>query len=460
MADYWPSANGNWSTLSNWLTAVGQTAGVLPGSADDVYANGRTVTVDIDPFVNSVRTTVGPGGTGGGLFRLSDNVSLTALLIVPGTNTCINYNSSLFATVVGFLIGTNDGNIVGISNTSSGTLFFYGNAEGGSFGNGYGFNNSSTGTITIYGEVSGGRGGSVSAYGVYNASTGTINIIGNVYSRVSAGCWNNNIGTINITGQAICAGSASCGANQSGGTINLVGNSLGGPSANGLVNSSTGVINVTGNVIGGTGSTTYGVNNNTATGSVYVYGKAIASNTAAGANNASSGLLYCTSVVGNDFGLGSVGIAASVPGLINAQNGRAYVEQVEFGVRGATPITGPVYILPSNRNTLTGYTTALGQTVTFYNSLSVDGLLPPASSVRLGEVYNVGNSVGTMAVPAPESVEFGVPIDNTVGTAALTPQNVWGYARLSATETGSIGDRLRNAATAQSVGSQIASFNL
>jgi len=65
-----------------------------------------------------------------------------------------------------------------------------------------------------------------------------------------------------------------------------------------------------------------------------------------------------------------------------------------------------------------------------------------------------------MAVPALESVIFGVPVDNTVGTAALTPQNVWGYARLSATEIGSIGDRLRNAATTQAVGSQIASFNL
>jgi hypothetical protein len=65
-----------------------------------------------------------------------------------------------------------------------------------------------------------------------------------------------------------------------------------------------------------------------------------------------------------------------------------------------------------------------------------------------------------MAVPAPEQVEFGVSVDNTVGVAALTPQTVWGYSRLSATDVGSMGDRLRNTATAQSVGSQIASFNL
>ena len=137
-----------------------------------------------------------------------------------------------------------------------------------------------------------------------------------------------------------------------------------------------------------------------------------------------------------------------------------YVEQFEFGPRGQTPISGPVYILPSNRNTLTGYTTAVGTPVTFYNSLSVNGLLPPVSSVQAGVVYNVGNSVGTMAVPSASAVQFGVPVDNTIGTAALRPQDVWGYARLSATQVDSMGDRLRNAATTQSIGYQIASFNL
>jgi hypothetical protein len=65
-----------------------------------------------------------------------------------------------------------------------------------------------------------------------------------------------------------------------------------------------------------------------------------------------------------------------------------------------------------------------------------------------------------MAVPSASAIQFGVPVDNTVGVATLTPQTVWGYSRLSATDVGSMGDRLRNAATTQSIGSQIASFNL
>jgi hypothetical protein len=221
-------------------------------------------------------------------------------------------------------------------------------------------------------------------------------------------------------------------------------------------NSSSSTLFLTGNIYGG--GSAVGINN-AAAGTVSIQGNAIGGSGAAGVNNASTGVATITKVVGNAFGLGSVGIG-SVVGASNTQNGRLYVEQVEFGPRGQTPISGPVYIIPSNRNTLTGVLTALGNTVTFYNSLSVDGLMPPASSVRLGTVYNVGNSVGTMAVPSASAVQFGVPVDNTVGVAALTPQTVWGYSRLSATDVGSMGDRLRNAATAQSVGSQIASFNL
>jgi hypothetical protein len=294
---------------------------------------------------------------------------------------------------------------------------------------------------------------------------GTSNIIGNIYAGTgnnTRGVSNNSTGTLNITGNAF---GPPTGVNQpaavynaSNGIINFVGNAIGGGQSSGwgLWNTSTGTINVTGNVIGGTAAAGA---NNAGVGTISIFGTASASNFTNGATNTSTGLLYITKVVGNNFGLGTVGVN-SVVGASNTQNGRMYVEQVEFGPRGQTPISGPVYIIPSNRNTLTGVLTALGNTVTFYNSLSVNGLLPPVSSVRLGTVYNVGNSVGTMAVPSASAVEFGVPVDNTVGVAALTPQNVWGYSKLSATDVGSMGDRLRNTATAQSVGSQIASFNL
>jgi len=392
MADYWPAANGNWSTLSNWLTATGQTAGVLPTSADDVYADNRTVTVDISPRVNTVRSTAVPGGTAGGTFTLNNGISLSANVIC-GTGNCVLYGgaSPNSASIIGNIFGGSGANpSTGAVNNSTGTLFIFGNAVGGSAAtNGHGLNNNSSGTLTITGSITGGSSGGGSL-GILNGSTGIVNVIGN------------------------CTGGTAVGAR-------------------GITNNSTGTVNISGSVFGGIAGT--GVANN------------------------STGLIYATRVVGNSFGLGSVGIA-SVQALENTQNGRAYVEQVEFGSRGATPISGPVYILPSNRNTLTGRLTALGDTVTFYNSLSVSDLLPPVSSVQAGVVYNVGNSVGTMAVPSASAVQFGVPVDNTVGTAALQPQDVWGYARLSATQVDSMGDRLRNTVTTQSIGYQIASFNL
>ena len=414
MADYWPAANGNWSTLSNWLTATGQTAGVLPTSADDVFADNRTVTVDISPRVNSVRTTQRTGGTAGGSFTLSNNVSLTAT-VTPGTTTCVTFGNTGASSIVGFISGSSSSNIASVTNTSTGTLTILGNIEAGINGNSYGVNNSSTGAVTIFGNLSGARTVTSTGYGVFNSGLfpSTVNIVGNCFGRVSSGAFNNSTGTINVTGG--CFGSS-------------------------------------------TNSGILGINNNS-TGRVFINGNAIAGDASAGANNASTGLLYITRVVGNSFGLGSVGIN-SIVGASNSQNGLMYVEQFEFGSRGQTPISGPVYILPSNRNTLTGILTALGNTVTFYNSLSVDGLLPPVSSVQAGVVYNVGNTVGTMAVPSASAVQFGVAVDNTTGTAALQPQDVWGYARLSATQVDSMGDRLRNTATTQSIGYQIASFNL
>jgi hypothetical protein len=298
-----------------------------------------------------------------------------------------------------------------------------------------------------------------------------LNIIGNVIGSPLAGSGHCgaqcDVGpaTINVTGNVIgsSVNSSNFGIRNvvTGTVINIIGNVIGNV-AEGLNTNSPCVISVSGNVIGGTSLNVFGIRTTGTPPTITVVGT-VSGGTGSGASgisNESTGFVYATKAAGNGFGLGSVGIGGAAVGLANSQNGRAYVEQVEFGPRGATPISGPVYILPSNRNTLVGYTTALGNTVTFYNSLSVNGLLPPASSVRLGTVYNVGNSVGTMAVPSASAVEFGVPVDNTVGVAALTPQTVWGYSRLSATDVGSIGDRLRNAATTQSVGSQIASFNL
>ena len=50
--------------------------------------------------------------------------------------------------------------------------------------------------------------------------------------------------------------------------------------------------------------------------------------------------------------------------------------------------------------------------------------LPIEADVRLGKSYNSGNKVGTLAVPAKESVAYGVAVDDTVGIAVLTPSEI------------------------------------
>jgi hypothetical protein len=548
MANYLPQNSGLWSTTT-WITAFSNLTAFAGGNTpptviDDVYADGKTITVDINTAVRTIRTSTTPrtGGLAGGGFRMNNGISLSAN-VIAGTTTCLSFLSSapstctLFGGVTGgtasFINGFNNnstgtvfiygsevtggtgtgsegvvnsslgtiflsadvrggqstglnnnstgfvfitgnvfgsqigGNIVGLNN--NGTCTIYGNIAGGpqfaggAGGNAYGVNNGiSSSVLTVYGNVSGARLITASGYGIFNNGGGRATIFGDVFGIASPGVYNNSGAVlVEVIGNVYGGGSQHGIQNNQTGTVNITGSSIGGIGANlhGVTNVSTGTVNIYGAVLGGQTSTSYGVNNSVG-GQVYVYGNAIGSNLGAGANNAGTGLLYITKVVGNNFGLGTTGVVNSIVGASNSQNGRMYVEQFEFGPRGQTPISGPVYILPSNRNTLTGVLTALGNTVTFYNSLSVSGLMPPASSVRLGTVYNVGNSVGTMAVPSAGAVQFGVPVDNTVGVAALTPQTVWGYSRLSATDVGSMGDRLRNAATSQSVGSQIASFNL
>lgn len=95
-----------------------------------------------------------------------------------------------------------------------------------------------------------------------------------------------------------------------------------------------------------------------------------------------------------------------------------------------------------------------------YTLVSPDTIVdsPAISDVRLGVIYANGNYTGTLAVPNANQVSVGIPIGNTVGTALLTPDAVWNHLTTNMTTPNSIGERLKNAATVDTTGSQIASF--
>ena len=352
----------------------------------------------------------------------------------------------------------------GIWNGSTGTINLVGNLSGGTGGEG--IYNSSLGTVNVSGNVFGGIGGSGGTVtGIANVFLGTVNVMGNVFGTANGGSGATNLsfGILNITGDVFSRGTAVGAVNNSAGVLTIVGKVSGGSGTNGFgaSNTSFGTLNVVGNVEGGTGTSSHGVHNSSG-GSVSISGIAIGGigTTAYGLNNAATGYAYAKAVSGNAFGTGnSAGISVNA-GAANSQNGSLYVEEFYFGIRGATPIVGPVYIVPKSNNTLVGVISATGSSVSFYNSLSVNNLVPPTSSVRSGVIYDAGNKTGTMTIPSLSSVLLDVLVDNTSGIAALTPNTIWDYSRLSATDVNTIGGRLKDVITTQALGQQIASFNL
>jgi hypothetical protein len=289
-------------------------------------------------------------------------------------------------------------------------------------------------SASLVGNCTGGS--AQQAFGAANTSTGTLNITGNATggsSNNGHGIQNGGTGTLNITG-------------------NVTGGSTGG--AAGAQNNSTGTLNITGNATGGAATNANGTNNNT-TGTVTLVGSALASNNAIGANNVSTGILNVKRAVGNDWGIGATGmvsVAGVVSGVVGSQT---RVEEFEFGLLGQAPVTGAVSCPDQTTNVCLVHRLSSTKK-TLIDAASAAGALPSAANVRSGTTFNFGNTTGTLAVPAAGSVALGVAVDNTTGTAVLTPAAVWDALTSGMTTSGSIGARLKNAATLDSTGQQLA----
>jgi hypothetical protein len=284
------------------------------------------------------------------------------------------------------------------------------------------------------------------------------NIVGGTFSNNGHGSNNTSSGTLNITGN-VTAGSSGTNhgvTNNSTGTVNVTGNATGGASASGIaiLNSSTGTVNVTGNATGGASAASIGASN-ASTGTITITGSAIAGNNGIGANNVSTGVLNVKRAVGNDWGIGATGMV-SVAGVVSAVVGsQTRVEEFEYGILGQAPTSGAVSCPDETTNVCLVHRLSSTKK-TLIDAASVSGALPAAGDVRSGVTFNVGNTTGTLAVPAAGSVALGVAVDATTGTAVLTPAAVWDALTSGMTTSGSIGARLKNAATLDSTGQQLA----
>lgn len=521
MADYLPRFDSLWSTTT-WITAFSNLtafAGNPPMSADDVYADGKTITIDTNINVASLRTTTAPrtGGAAGGGFRATNNTSLTAN-ILGGTSNCLTFASGApnFFTLVGNISGSSTAvgpNQAGFNN--NGLVFIFGNIRGGSSGSGgqpnmgmtntgianivgnirggfgvqsnqYGVDNSGTlnltggvfggstgvaswgirnnfgATITLSGSVEGGTGGGGAPNDLGISNAGTLNVIGFIRGGPGATAANqrgiSNTGTLNLTGFVIGGANTSSHAGiLNTGTINIAGSAIGSSAGSLGIDSSSGIITINGMVIGGGDA---GIRNTSTTGSITINGDVIGGG-AVGINNTGTCPVYIKRAVGGPGGLtNSTGGTAA--GVANIQNGLVFVQEFEYGAQGVSPVTGPVFIdQRTNSVTVMRSEPLAYNPITLFTSLSAQGLFPPASSVRVGTVYGNGDFTGTMIVPTFSAVQVGVPVDDTVGIFLLSPDVFWQFNRQEILNyPDSIGYRIANLATIPSVGQLIGSFNL
>lgn len=206
-------------------------------------------------------------------------------------------------------------------------------------------------------------------------------------------------------------------------------------------NSSSGTIILTGNYIAGTGSVSYAV------------------------QNAGNGVINIT---GNVFANLGVGIFQNSAGTVN-QIGELHASSGANGLSSTNAtatnnLSGPFFNVSNKMAVLATNMTLVSTSPTYWQfntnvpltnkTLYTDdnvGGAPATTNVRQGTVYGISGALtGTLAVPSPSNVRQGVPTDNTVGTAALTPADFWDYLSANATTVGSLGKQIADNLDVQS----------
>jgi len=402
MPTYYARKAGNINAADVWATTPsGTAAAVTFASGDVLVSNSFAIAINVDTNLGGagqVRNDPLGGATAGGTFTLAAGVTLTANVLqnnTTGGNTVIQFSAN--AQSVSYIVG----NVTTPTNTSGNvrTILISG-----------------TGTLNFTGNATGDHrfftgGGSISLQG-----GGTLNFTGNAY------------GGTGVNGQAIEVTNAAA-------TVNLTGNAYGGGGP-AIYNAGSGTVNITGSAFG-----------------------SITTGAGSGVFNASTGTIRVTRAVGNAYGPGNTsGLAASV-GASNSGLGLIEIEQLEFGAYGQSPVSGTgIRLKKANTNVAVFNYCDTAGAKTLVDA--TQGQMPAATDVRSGVSYASGALTGSCAVPAASSVAFGVPVDATTGAAFLSQSDVlaavWGAATTSLTTAGSIGERLKNAATVSTTSEQLA----
>jgi hypothetical protein len=434
MPNRWPINSGSWSDSTIWSGSL------IPTASDDVFLNNQTVTLDQTIIVRSINNTATGSAIAGGLLNIYSDHDIAC------TPTGISSNG---ATVTGGYIKYYNTGSISIIATFLQTRNTLENVNGG--------------TINITGDVRLPLGVSISnGRTITNSSNGVINILGNITCPGNTTSGNNAV------------------LNSSNGNVNIIGNVIGGNNggvAHGIVNNSNGIITVTGNVTGGAASGTFGINNasiGTVNVTGNVNGSAFSTNTF-GINNASIGTV---NVTGNSIAASWPAIASTTAGIINVigqLQASTTANAVSSTSTTATNIFSGPLINSGSRNAIYCYNVRLYDDVTTRYTIGVSGStdtisilspdqvtgVPSGSDVRIGTIYGPGNELtGSMQVPDPRSVAYGVPVDNTTGSALVNPEDLWNFALTSLTASNSIGQRLASTSTSASNAAIVSSFSI
>ena len=450
MPNRWAISSGNWSN-----TAIWNNGGVLglPTASDDVFSSGSIITINQDVQVNSLSvvglaSTASAGGTfitsgprtietfasgtyGGFLISVLAPAGGSPALIVTGSDI-VNIkarqitgapNSAGIATTGSIWIKSS-----GITNVSSSISI-----RGATY-HGITISTISGGTVNIespqiYGDTLGGGGAPRWAISIDIGCT--VNITGSIFGGTNF----NSFGVRSTTTGLI---------------LNVLGSVYTNSAYNGIVISSgTGTVNVTGSI--------YTTNAATATaitiGGTSINMNASASITAGGVS------AIAHSTLGTSNLIGPISASATVPGV--QFSNASHVLNVTgpfYNVNGRNAVYSPTLQLISGSTPTWTFDTETNLEQRTLYTADFPGNFPSASNVRQGTVFgNTGQFTGTVAIPVASNVLKGVLLDNTTGSASFTVNNVWSVLTSSLTATGSIGERLRNAATVATDGILITS---
>jgi len=419
MAVKYAVASGNWNSGATW------NGGTVPTSADDVYANTFTVTINGTFTVLSIRNTslASPVITAGGQFVYANGGNLTCttspgiyvgVASVPTLDMPLaSPNTAVFNGSV--LTMNNLGTTTAIRLSGTGTLSLNGNYNiDASQSSRYIIQATAAGVLNIVGDVSGTNIGTNIGHCLYITAATTVNITGNVIGSSTTNINNAVInaasnGTITITGNVTTL--TGTGIYLSGGSpLSIIGNVSAGSTQPAIYQLTVAsIISVTGIITAGSGAP-----------AIYA------------AFNLTSGYASGTYVK----------ISGNV---VNSTNNMAVVAP-RVTIDSATS-SWLFQISTGGNRTLYAAGVALGN--------------PATTDVRSGTTYGASSELtGTLIVPSPSNVLQGVSTDATTGTLLMTPADFWNYLISSGFTANSIGDRLQNAATVATTGSQIASYNI